>query len=94
MITNKNNPKVISVTGNVSNTKIGFTNALSNPKTTATINEVVKLATATPGIKCAMITTRMAVIRILMSRFMFFDLITVKYKKSCHHFEIISKMNV
>ena len=68
-MTNKNNPKVISVTGKVSKIKIGFTNAFSNPKTTATINDVTKLATATPGIKCAMITTRMAVIKILMSRF-------------------------
>jgi hypothetical protein len=84
LMTNKNNPKVTSVTGKVSKIKIGFTNALSNPKTTATINEVVKLATATPGIKCAMITTRMAVIRILMSRFM----INVFYKSK--YFEILN----
>ena len=80
LITNKNNPKVSSVTGNVSNTRIGLTKALSNPKTTATINEVVKLATTTPGIKCAMTTTRIAVIIIRMIRFMVFNLIPSNIK--------------
>jgi hypothetical protein len=45
LITNKNKPKVIMVTGKVNITKIGFINKLSNPNTTATIKEVVKLAT-------------------------------------------------
>ena len=41
----KNNPRVITVTGNVRITNIGFINILSNPKTTATITAVPKLAT-------------------------------------------------
>lgn len=45
LITNKNKPNVTMVTGNVKIIKIGFINKLSNPKTTATIREVVKLAT-------------------------------------------------
>jgi len=51
LITNRNNPKVSNVTGNVSNTRIGLIKRFNNPKTTATIIEVVKLATETPGIK-------------------------------------------
>ena len=45
LITNKNNPKVIIVTGSVSMTNIGLIKILSNPKTTATIKAVVKLPT-------------------------------------------------
>jgi hypothetical protein len=44
-MTNKNNPKVIIVTGSVSITNIGLIKILSNPKTIATIKAVVKLAT-------------------------------------------------
>jgi len=45
LITNRNKPKVNTVTGRVNRTRIGFTNIFNNPKTTATIIEVVKLAT-------------------------------------------------
>jgi hypothetical protein len=45
LITNKNKPNVTMVTGNVNITRIGLINKLSNPKTTATIKEVVKLST-------------------------------------------------
>ena len=45
LITNKNNPKVMMVTGNVSITNIGLINILSNPRTIATINAVVNPAT-------------------------------------------------
>jgi len=45
LITNRNKPKVNTVTGSVNRTRIGFTNIFNNPKTTATIIEVVKLAT-------------------------------------------------
>lgn len=45
LITNKNNPNVMMVTGNVSITKIGFINILSNPRTIATTNAVVNPAT-------------------------------------------------
>lgn len=69
LITNKNSPKVTIVTGKVRITNIGFTKIFSNPKTTATIIDVVKLATETPGIKCAIIITKIEVIRILMIRF-------------------------
>ena len=69
LITNKKSPKVTMVTGSVSNTKIGFTKMLSKPNTNATMTDVVKLATDTPGIKCAMTITIKAVTRILMIRF-------------------------
>jgi hypothetical protein len=49
LITSKNNPKVIIVTGNVNNTSIGLIKILSKPKTMATIIEVPKLSTRTPG---------------------------------------------
>lgn len=51
LMTNRNNPKVTRVTGNVKNIKIGFTKILSNPKTTATIIEVTKLETVIPDMK-------------------------------------------
>lgn len=44
-ITNKNKPKVMNVTGNVKITKIGFIKRFNNPRTTATITAVAKLAT-------------------------------------------------
>ena len=69
LITNKNNPNESIVTGNVNRTNIGFTIALSRPKTTATITAVLKLATSTVVIKCAMPITKTDVIRILMSSF-------------------------
>ena len=39
--TNKNNPSVRMVTGNVKMIKIGFTNTLRTDKTAATIKEVM-----------------------------------------------------
>lgn len=51
LMTNKNNPSVKKVIGNVNNTKIGFTKIFNNPKTIATKSAVVKLATCTPFIK-------------------------------------------
>ena len=69
LITNRNNPKVSSVTGNVSSTKIGLIKMFKSPKTTATIIDVVKLATETPGIKCAMTMTRSAVMMMRRIRF-------------------------
>lgn len=57
------------VTGKVSNTKIGFTIRFSNPKTIATITEVVKLSTFTPGKNLAITTTKTAVIKILINKF-------------------------
>ncbi len=44
-MTNKNKPSVTNVTGKVNNTKIGLIKIFSNPKTTATITAVPKLAT-------------------------------------------------
>ena len=72
MITNKNNPKVKIVAGNVNITKIGLTNKLSNPKTTATIKAVLKSATLTLVIKCAISKTKPEVIKILTSSFISF----------------------
>jgi hypothetical protein len=51
LITNRNKPNENIVAGNVNRIKIGFTNRLSKPKTTATIKAVSKLATFTLGIK-------------------------------------------
>ena len=45
LITNKKSPKVSMVTGKVSITNMGLIKILSKPRTTATIKEVVKLAT-------------------------------------------------
>ena len=53
----KNNPKVITVTGKVSTTNIGFTISLSNANTTATITAERYPETSTPGsINAKMIT--------------------------------------
>ena len=51
LITSKNKPKVNTVTGRVKRMRIGLTNTFSNPKTMATIIEVVKFSTYTPFIK-------------------------------------------
>jgi hypothetical protein len=51
LITNKNNPNVTRVTGNVKNTKMGLINVLSNPKTTAISIDVTKLETVIPDMK-------------------------------------------
>jgi len=75
-ITNRNNPKVISVTGNVSRMRMGLINTFKSPRTIATIMEVLKLATETPGIKWAMTMTRMAVRRIRSIKF----ITTIFYK--------------
>lgn len=61
LITNKNKPKVTSVTGKVNKTNIGFTNKFSNPNTIATTIEVAKLSTETPSIKFAINVTKIAV---------------------------------
>lgn len=72
LITSKNNPKVRIVNGNVKMTNIGFIKTLNNPKTTATSNEVVKLFTTTPFINRAITSTKIDVIRILKSNFIYF----------------------
>ena len=71
-ITSKNKPKVITVTGKVRITKIGFIKRLSNPKTTATITAVPKLATCTPVKRLASNKTKAAVTRSLSNNFIFF----------------------
>ena len=48
LITSKNNPSVITVTGIVSKTRIGFTMALSKPSTSEKIIAVLKSAILTP----------------------------------------------
>lgn len=50
-MTNKNNPSVKIVTGNVKITKIGLTKKFNNPRTIATVNAVVNLSTTTPFIR-------------------------------------------
>lgn len=51
LMTNKNNPNVIIVTGKVNSTRIGLINRFNKPKTTATIKAVVKSVTLTVVIK-------------------------------------------
>jgi len=65
LITNKKSPNVRIVTGNVNKTIMGLMKRLSNPKTIATIKDVVKFATCTPFIKWAMTITKIAVTIIL-----------------------------
>ena len=60
-MTNKNNPKVTIVIGNVRITKIGFTIALSKANTTATIIAEVNVTSPTPGRKYDKIKTATAV---------------------------------
>lgn len=69
LITSKNNPKVIMVTGNVKMTKIGFKKANRNPKTKATIMATVKLSTCTPFKKFAINKTAAADSNILKINF-------------------------
>ncbi len=71
-MTSKNKPNVTIVMGKVNKMRMGFIKMLSNPRTTATISDVVKVSTETPGIKCAMTTTKTAVNNILISKFMLF----------------------
>lgn len=44
-ITKRNSPKVTKVTGNVNNTKIGFTKKFNKPRTIATITADLKPST-------------------------------------------------
>lgn len=80
LITNKKSPNVIIVTGIVKNTKIGFKNVFNIARTMATINDVEKLSTTIPGKKCANIKTTTVVIKSLISKFIFINLI-LKIKK-------------
>jgi len=50
-ITNKNNPKVKIVIGNVNKTRMGFTKKLSKAKTMATDKAVVNSSTFMPIIR-------------------------------------------
>ena len=68
-ITSRNKPRVKIVTGNVNNTKIGFTKKLSKPKTMATVKAVVNSSTTTPFMILAKPNTKSAVISILNSSF-------------------------
>ncbi len=73
LITNKNNPSVNIVTGNVNNTKIGFTKKFSKPNTIATVNAVVNLSISTPFITLSITKTSIDVISIRTSSFIFID---------------------
>lgn len=70
-ITNRNRPRVITVIGKVSMTRIGFKMAFKSAKTMATMMAPVKPATSTPGRNFAKTTTATAVSKILMISFMF-----------------------
>ena len=51
LMMSRKSPKVRIVTGNVKNTMIGFTKILSNPKTMATMIDVVNDCTVMSSIK-------------------------------------------
>jgi hypothetical protein len=59
----RKSPNVKMVAGKVKNTKMGFTKIFKIPKTMATMIEVMKLSTVMPVMKCAMINTKIAVIK-------------------------------
>lgn len=65
LITNKNNPKVTIVAGNVKNISSGLTVMRKIPKTIATKIALVKFCICTPGNKFAIKTTATAVSNIL-----------------------------
>ena len=70
-MTNKNNPNVKKVIGNVSNTKIGFTKKFKSAITMATFKEVsMPFERVTPFIKLAINITKSAVMNILRISFM------------------------
>ena len=69
LITNKNNPNVKMVTGNVKMMSKGFTNKLSRISTAATTIAVIKLSTNIPGSIFANTTTATALKTISKSVF-------------------------
>lgn len=70
-MTNKNNPNVKMVTGNVKRIKIGLTKKFKSPSTTATVKAVVNSSTKTPFIMYDNAITSEAVMSILRSNFIF-----------------------
>lgn len=80
LITKRNNPNVIIVTGIVKNTNTGFKNVFNKASTMATIRAVEKLSTAIPGKKCANTKTRIVEINSLISKFIL-NILILKIKK-------------
>ncbi len=72
-ITSKNKPNVIIVTGNVNRTNIGLMNKLRSPSTIATITEVMKESTVTPGSKFEINKTRTDVSKMRMIIFIIYN---------------------
>ena len=70
LITKRKRPKVKMVTGKVSITNIGLTVIRNKPKSKATLIAEKALSTVTPGKKCAIITTAIAVKAIFNKIFM------------------------
>lgn len=99
-MTNKNKPKVITVTGNVRITNIGLIKRFSNPKTNATITAVPKLATYTPDKIFAINKTSAAVTRSLSIIFIFlclkFNLKVIKFHQIYYSFKnvVVSSKNI
>ena len=69
LITNKNKPNVIKVTGMVKKIKTGFRKVFNNPSTKATINADWKSRTWIPGKKCDNTNTTTVLIRSLINKF-------------------------
>jgi len=69
LITNRNNPRVTIVIGNVRNIKMGFTYTFIKTNNTETTMAMGKLFTSTPGIRLAITKTAKAVEAILIKKF-------------------------
>lgn len=80
-MTNKKSPNVKIVTGNVKITNIGLIKIFNKPSTIATNKAVVNVATCTPGIMLAIIITKIAVTKILISNFIYDFLIFINVTK-------------
>ena len=72
LITKRNKPRVIIVTGMVKKTNIGFKKVFNRAKTTATIRAVVISSTTIPGNTFDNTNTRIVEINNLISKFIFY----------------------
>jgi len=66
LITNKNNPKVITVAGMVKNIRIGLTTVFNTESNKATKSAHLKSRTSTPGKISAATNTDKATVKILI----------------------------
>lgn len=92
LIAKRNNPSVITVTGNVNSIKTGFSNTLKIARTKATIIAVHRLWTIIPGKSLAStiiaIALRSNFKTIFINSFLFFLNCPIKFTDS--HFSLVS----